>query len=139
MPAPVVLHIGAEEGLAKAPRTDGLRKACIEPLGMVGEEVRQRAEVEYPGGSAEGKRVELHTFHSSAEFQGISSIGEKGIVISLKRIPVEQVVAGDAYPPPEMGREHSYNQRSGVLPRNSTQRRVPRQRIKSSHAHEVGY
>src|SRR6267378_4687041 len=85
--APVVLSVQAKNSLAQSLRSYG---ACIFPCEfarVIGEKTRQRAEGEDSAGIGVGETVELLSLHPASEFQGVGSVGPKGVVISLERIP----------------------------------------------------
>src|SRR6267378_3341028 len=81
---PVVLSVQAKNSLAQSLRS---YTACIFPCEfarVIGKKRLQRAEGENSAGIGVGETVELLSLHPAPEFEGVCSMGPKGVVISLE-------------------------------------------------------
>src|SRR5258706_8149367 len=119
---PVILKVGAEERLTQPARCETTRQRRSETSRFVSEEVGQVSETPSATGGCIREVIELHSLHTHAEFQGMCSVREKSVVITLERVPVVEVDVGRAQTSeefrnsatnPYVGRSFSWNRTQG--------------------------
>src|ERR1700730_18060415 len=127
MPAPIILHVEAKNGLAKAALGQKIWKGCDETFRLVREKVRKRAERKSPERLAVNQLVQLVPFNRNAKFQRVEPSDEKCIIIALKRIP--SVEEGAPAQTSRECRNPLHGELGRVMPGNRPQRRIAGQRV----------
>src|ERR1700694_783261 len=87
---PIVLDIKAEEGFSNRPVSSG--EAGVKTLRVVGQEIRERAEIEIAVVLV-SEKIESHSLERHAELERMQSPGQEGIVVGLNRGPVIVIAA----------------------------------------------
>src|ERR1700682_6533203 len=95
---------------------------------MIREEIGQRSETKNPTRALRAEQIQLRPFYGDTEFQGVSSMCEKGIVVRLERIPVVEISRLSAQTSLKI-RKSRYHYLRRASPRHTAQRWVRRQRI----------
>src|ERR1700730_7340545 len=90
-PAPVVLHIGAEESLAKVARCDGACESPVESPRIVRVKILQGGEIPDSSGIRKGTNLKQHALDGDTEFERMGALGEEGVVVHLERVPAVEI------------------------------------------------
>ena len=89
--APVVLHVAAEDILAKIAWREGTGDSTREFAGGIGQKRLQIPKGPNSIWIGQCRGLQHHVLRGKAEFDGMGALGPESVVIHLKRIPSVQI------------------------------------------------